>query len=211
MKKRSLGLFIAFTSLVAGIASALYSGFSDRELNEVERLKQKVIGKDKAGGAVLLLPNPNYRNERYMWLAAHGSHVSHASHASHASHSSHASGTGHRSGSSCSVFSPLQKDIYTDAIPGFKESKLIGQKNVPLLLHYPRSTVDFPSIKYVLYTDPLNGIVSISEDGMVVYSPNPGFEGEDSFSILATDGITSTEPILLSIAVKETAQAKYIL
>lgn len=208
MKKRFFELLIAFTGLVAGIASALYSNSVDREPNEVERLKRKVIAKAQDEGAVILLPNPNYHNQRFIWLAAHGSHVSHASHASHASH---VSGTYHRSGSSCSVFTPLSKDLYVDAIPGFKEARLIGQKNAPLLLHFPTSTIGYPSIKYILNTPPSNGMVTIDAEGTVIYIPNPGFEGDDSFSILATDDITSTEPILLSVAVQDTVHEEYIL
>ena len=54
-----------------------------------------------------------------------------------------------------------------------------------------------------IYTQPLNGIVSIDNKGKVVYSPNPNYSGKDVYyyTITNLDTATST-PIMVTILVK---------
>lgn len=199
MTKKMFGIIAAFVGLTANAVSALNVPFSRYVPDEVERLRRKFMSKSSSNGAVLLLPKFVQPNERFLWLAAHGSHGSHGSHASHASH---ASGTSHKSGSSCQVYTPLPPALSASAIPGFKDTKLLGQKNLPLILYLPASTATYSALQYKVETKPLNGTVSISTDGTIIYTPNPGFASTDIFSIIATDGFTSTEPVLFTINVK---------
>jgi len=199
MNKKYFGFIAAFLGLAANVVSAINAPFTGYTLDEVDRLHTLLLSKSQNGGAVLLMPKPLHRNEKYLWLIAHGSHVSHGSHSSHVSH---ASGTSHRSGSSCSVYNPIPPIISASMIPGFKDTKLVVQKNFPLVLYLPSSTLEYSSIEYRVSDKPHNGTLSINIDGQIIYTPNPGFVSMDSFSIIATDGITLTEPVLFAINVK---------
>ncbi len=55
----------------------------------------------------------------------------------------------------------------------------------------------------VVNTNPLNGIVTVNATGSVLYSPNAGFSGKDSFIyyLRTADGLDS-DPILVSLNVK---------
>jgi hypothetical protein len=199
MGRKILSLMAAFLGLAANTVSALSAPFSRYAPDEIDRLKERLMSKPHTNGAVLLLPKPRLRFEKFLWLAAHGSH---ASHASHASHVSHASGTSHKSGSSCSVYTPIPPVLSSNMIPGFKDTKLVGKKNFPFILYLPPSTLEYPTLEYKVKNPPLNGTLEINSDGKIIYIPNPGFVSNDRFSVVASDGITVTEPVFFDIDVK---------
>jgi VCBS repeat-containing protein len=57
-------------------------------------------------------------------------------------------------------------------------------------------------LTYALTAPPANGIVALNADGTYTYTPNPGFNGPDSFAITVTDssGATVVVPISFSVA-----------
>ncbi len=193
MVNKTFGLIATFIGLTVNAVSALNAPFSRSESDEAEKLPEKLIGKGQSNRVVLLLPRPDQHHERYLWLIAHGSHISHAS---------HISGVSHWPGSSCQVFTPIAPALSTNAIPGCKDTKLVGYKDFPLILYLPSSTIDYPSLEYMVKTKPLYGTVNINMDGTIIYTPNPGFESTDIFSIIATDGITLTEPVTFTVNMK---------
>jgi hypothetical protein len=199
MTKKLFGFIAAFAGFLVNAVSAFNSPFSRYGSDEVERIRERLINRAHNDGAVLLMPKPAQRNERFLWLVAHGSHVSHVSHSSHVSHASGISGG---SGSSCSVMTTLPPVISASAIPGFKDATIQGQKNLPLMLHLPSSTATYSIIQYKIKSQPLNGTVTIGDNGTIMFSPNPGFVGSDIFSLIATDGFTSTDPVSFAVVIK---------
>ena len=56
---------------------------------------------------------------------------------------------------------------------------------------------------FAIYQNPTRGAISSlnPNTGAIVYTPNPGFAGDDSFSFTASDGQTSSAPAMILIAV----------
>ena len=66
-------------------------------------------------------------------------------------------------------------------------------EDTPLVITAPGllandSDIDGDTIKSVVWVNPTNGTVSIANDGSFVYTPNPDFNGIDSFYYAANDG-----------------------
>jgi VCBS repeat-containing protein len=53
----------------------------------------------------------------------------------------------------------------------------------------------------MLVDDPTNGTVVVNPDGSFTYTPNPGFEGDDTFTYTASDGELTSEPATVTITV----------
>lgn len=56
-------------------------------------------------------------------------------------------------------------------------------------------------IRSTLATNPGNGSVTLNPDGSFVYRPNASFQGTDSFTYLATDGLTNSTPATVFVTV----------
>ncbi|MBI3350153.1 MAG: tandem-95 repeat protein, partial [Burkholderiales bacterium] len=50
-------------------------------------------------------------------------------------------------------------------------------------------------------TGPAHGTVTVADDGRLVYTPNAGYVGGDSFTYTASDGLLASEPATVSITV----------
>jgi filamentous hemagglutinin family protein len=55
-----------------------------------------------------------------------------------------------------------------------------------------------------LVTEVEHGVLVLSEDGSFSYTPDPGYVGDDSFTYRATDGVDTTDPVLVTITVTNT-------
>ncbi|MCM4157783.1 HYR domain-containing protein [Gramella sp. AN32] len=55
----------------------------------------------------------------------------------------------------------------------------------------------------ILITDVNFGTLTLNSDGSFNYQPNENFQGEDTFTYVANDGVENSEPILVSILVVE--------
>lgn len=64
--------------------------------------------------------------------------------------------------------------------------------------------IDGPAMSTILANGPSNGTVALQPDGSFVYTPNAGFEGEDSFTYRASDSLTETAPVDVTISVLST-------
>lgn len=196
MSKKFFSIFLGFLGVIAQTLSGLSMSRMDENHTEVDRIWQNFIRDKTSNEAVLLFPRSSILNQKFLFLTAHGSHSSHASHASHVSHSS---GTSHKSGSSCQVYTPISPPLTSSDIIGFKDTKFANQKGIPLVLYLPNSTLNHPSIDYQVLNSPMFGMVKILQDGRIIYTPDSGYRGLDSFSIYATDGNTQTEPVLFTV------------
>jgi gliding motility-associated-like protein len=63
------------------------------------------------------------------------------------------------------------------------------------------SDVDGDGLTVVSTTDPSNGSVVINEDGTITYTPDPDFNGEDSFTYTVSDGNGGTATATVTITV----------
>ena len=63
------------------------------------------------------------------------------------------------------------------------------------------SDPDGDPLQSVLVTDVTNGQLSLQSDGSFNYLPNPGFVGTDSFTYYATDGVSQSTPVSVSLVV----------
>jgi VCBS repeat-containing protein len=61
--------------------------------------------------------------------------------------------------------------------------------------------VDGDPLTAELLSEPSNGTLTLNGDGSLVYTPNPGFSGVDSFSYRVTDGTDFSEPATVTIRV----------
>lgn len=64
------------------------------------------------------------------------------------------------------------------------------------------SDVDGDSLSYSIQTGPANGTLTGSEPNLI-YTPNLGFTGTDSFSYVANDGTTNSSPAIVTITVAD--------
>jgi len=64
--------------------------------------------------------------------------------------------------------------------------------------------IDLPGDSLTVTVDgaPLYGLLSLAEDGSFVYTPDPGFSGEDSFTYDVSDGSESDGPIPVSLTLR---------
>ena len=65
------------------------------------------------------------------------------------------------------------------------------------------SDVDSTSFAYILVTDVQHGTLTLNADGTFTYTPDAGFEGEDSFTFKANDGELDSNVATFTITVAE--------
>ncbi|MEM9412619.1 MAG: Ig-like domain-containing protein, partial [Planctomycetota bacterium] len=95
---------------------------------------------------------------------------------------------------------------YTTAI---NTTLTVGNKNAGFLSNDFVANASQYSLTEVLHAGPQNGTVSFLQgQGTFTYTPNPGFEGWDSFEYYTTDGTLNSEIKTVSIAVGEGLSAK---
>ncbi|MEZ6061200.1 MAG: Ig-like domain-containing protein [Planctomycetaceae bacterium] len=59
----------------------------------------------------------------------------------------------------------------------------------------------------VIVTQPANGSVVVEEDGTLTYTPNPDFNGTDTFTYAASDGELESEPATVAVTVNSVNDA----
>ncbi len=76
-------------------------------------------------------------------------------------------------------------------------------KSAPITLS--GSDIDSDTLSYIIVTQPEHGILSFGSDfadsGKLVYAPDPGFKGSDSFTFKLNDGTSAGEPATVEINV----------
>jgi Bacterial Ig domain len=68
--------------------------------------------------------------------------------------------------------------------------------------------VDNPVITAVLDQGPVHGTLGLNPDGSFVYTPQPGFAGQDTFKYHASDGSLDSSSVTVSITVYDTEPPK---
>ncbi|MFO0977996.1 MAG: Ig-like domain-containing protein [Planctomycetaceae bacterium] len=63
------------------------------------------------------------------------------------------------------------------------------------------SDVDGDSLTAVLLTGPVHGTLTLNSDGSIIYVPNAGYSGTDSFTYAANDGTTNSAAATVKITV----------
>ncbi len=61
--------------------------------------------------------------------------------------------------------------------------------------------VENDTLSPVIVTQPANGTVVLEEDGTLTYTPNPDFNGTDTFTYAASDGELESEPATVTVTV----------
>jgi VCBS repeat-containing protein len=64
---------------------------------------------------------------------------------------------------------------------------------------------DGEALTSVIESQPTNGTATLAANGAIVYMPNPGFIGVDSFTYRARDGVSSSAPATVTITVRDPA------
>ena len=65
------------------------------------------------------------------------------------------------------------------------------------------SDTDGDSLNFSKGTDPSNGTVVVDEDGNWTYTPNENYNGNDSFTVVVSDGNGGTDTITVDVGVEE--------
>ncbi|WP_157618790.1 Ig-like domain-containing protein, partial [Vibrio sp. HI00D65] len=65
------------------------------------------------------------------------------------------------------------------------------------------SDTDGDSLNFSKGTDPSNGTVVVDEDGNWTYTPNENYNGNDSFTVVVSDGNGGTDTIIVDVGVEE--------
>ncbi|MFA0520435.1 cadherin-like domain-containing protein, partial [Vibrio sp. 10N.222.55.E8] len=60
---------------------------------------------------------------------------------------------------------------------------------------------DGDSLSFAKATDPLNGTVVVDENGDWTYTPNENYNGDDSFTVVVSDGEGGTDTVTVNIGV----------
>jgi hypothetical protein len=63
------------------------------------------------------------------------------------------------------------------------------------------SDADGPSLSAILVSPPANGTVTLNADGSFTYTPNPAFNGTDTFTYKASDGISESVAATVTVSV----------
>lgn len=98
------------------------------------------------------------------------------------------------------------KDV-TIAINDVNEAPVAGPDNVTSVVVDEDDSVEFAldysdpdgdDLAYSVGEDqgPANGVVTVGEDGVLVYTPDEGFSGEDSFTVTISDGELTVDQVV---------------
>ncbi|GAA4200928.1 hypothetical protein GCM10022289_13500 [Pedobacter jeongneungensis] len=61
--------------------------------------------------------------------------------------------------------------------------------------------VDGDALTYAITTQPLHGTVTLNTDGTYTYTPNPDYNGQDSFTVTVSDGNGGTTTVAIPVTV----------
>ncbi|MGB5174321.1 MAG: Ig-like domain-containing protein [Thermoanaerobaculia bacterium] len=81
---------------------------------------------------------------------------------------------------------------------------IVTAVGVPVLVHLPASDIDEDPLTYSVVDPPVSGTISSDDgDNAVLYSPNDGFEGDDTFTFLAEDLVSQSNEATVTIRVRQ--------
>jgi hypothetical protein len=74
-------------------------------------------------------------------------------------------------------------------------------QNMPVEITLAGGDPEGSNLTYSVVGLPTNGMVSATDTNVLIYTPNSGFTGNDSFTFLVNDGVLDSEPATVSITV----------
>ncbi len=93
--------------------------------------------------------------------------------------------------------------------PEAQNVSVITEQEQPIIINFNGYDIDGDNLTYTLVDPPLNG--SITEvNQQILYTPNPEFFGDDSFTYKANDGVFDSNTAIITILVKELNKAPTI-
>ena len=85
--------------------------------------------------------------------------------------------------------------------PVAQDGSASGNEDAPVSGTLVATDVDSPSLTYSLGTQAAHGIVVVNADGSFIYTPAQDFNGTDSFTFLANDGLADSNIATISLTV----------
>jgi VCBS repeat-containing protein len=85
--------------------------------------------------------------------------------------------------------------------PVADSQSVVTDEDVPVDITLTGSDVDGDSLSFDIVSQPVNGTLS-GDPPDLTYTPDPDFHGGDSFTFVANDGTTDSEPATVSITVR---------
>ncbi|WP_447932205.1 Ig-like domain-containing protein [Sphingopyxis fribergensis] len=104
-------------------------------------------------------------------------------------------------GRSVLVTIPVQVLPVNDA-PVASAPPVSTNEDTPVAGRITASDVDGDPLTYAIVTPPANGTVTVNADGSYTYTPGPDFNGNDSFTVLVSDGNGGTVPVTIPVVVR---------
>jgi len=101
------------------------------------------------------------------------------------------------------AIAPLEEDCPIVALQDFYSVSNVGSLNLDRVSGVLSNDFDPDGelLSAVLLNDAQQGALSFNEDGSFTYVPNAGFEGVDSFAYRATDGVSYTDAVTVTLSV----------
>ncbi|CAM3176753.1 Ig-like domain-containing protein [Paenibacillus lupini] len=99
---------------------------------------------------------------------------------------------------------PAKVDITVTPVndaPGSENSTVSTAEDKPVSDKVKASDVDGDSLTYTLVNEPEHGTLTFNEDGTFTYTPDPNYNGPDSFTFKANDGQADSPEATVSITV----------
>ncbi|MCM3629584.1 Ig-like domain-containing protein [Paenibacillus glycanilyticus] len=100
--------------------------------------------------------------------------------------------------------SPAKVDITVTPVndaPGSENSSVTTAEDKQVSDKVKASDVDGDSLTYTLVNEPDHGTITFNQDGTFTYTPNPNYNGPDSFTFTANDGQLDSPEATVSITV----------
>ena len=88
-----------------------------------------------------------------------------------------------------------------DDAPVAQDGSASGNEDTPISGTLVATDVDSPSLTYNLGTQAAHGVVAVNSDGSYTYTPNPDFNGADSFTFTASDGTAGSNTATVSLTI----------
>ena len=89
----------------------------------------------------------------------------------------------------------------TNDIPVAQDGSASGNEDTPIGGTLVATDLDNPTLTYALGAQAANGTVVVNTDGTYTYTPNPDFNGSDSFTFTANDGSVASNTATVTLTV----------
>jgi hypothetical protein len=92
------------------------------------------------------------------------------------------------------------QEIRVNRMPVAEPQSIATDEDLPVAVTLNGSDVDGDELSYQVVSGPLHGTLS-GDSPDLVYSPNPNFNGYDTFSFVANDSMVDSDPAVIDIAI----------